>query len=132
MSTPTFGTPQRQLSHEAISSFKQLYLKHFSTHLPDDEAEETALRLLRFFDMLLRGRDDARAAVPVSGCEAAAMALIEARAGQGSFPTVREIASAAGVRSSRTGARILRSLINKGHIVQTGRRRYQLAHLGGR
>ena len=41
-------TPQ-QLSREAIDKFKAIYLEEFGHSLSDDEAQEIALRLLRFF-----------------------------------------------------------------------------------
>jgi hypothetical protein len=44
-------TPQ-QLSHEAIEEFKAIYQEEFGKSLTDDEAQEIALRLLRFFGIL--------------------------------------------------------------------------------
>jgi len=44
-------TPQ-QLSREAIDEFKAIYREEFGQLLSDDEVEEIALRLLRFFGIL--------------------------------------------------------------------------------
>ena len=46
-------TPQ-QLSHQAIDEFKAIYQEEFGKSLSDDEVQEIALRLLRFFGILVR------------------------------------------------------------------------------
>ena len=46
-------TPQ-QLSREAIDEFKAIYEEEFGKVLTDDEVQEIAMRLLRFFGMLNR------------------------------------------------------------------------------
>ena len=44
-------TPQR-LSREAIEEFKAIYQDAFGAELSDDEVQEIAMRLLRFFGVL--------------------------------------------------------------------------------
>ena len=44
-------TPQ-QLSREAIEEFKAAYQDEFGENLSDDEVQEIATRLLRFFGIL--------------------------------------------------------------------------------
>ena len=44
-------TPQ-QLSCEAIEEFRAIYQEEFGKRLSDDEVQEIALRLLRFFGIL--------------------------------------------------------------------------------
>jgi hypothetical protein len=44
-------TPQ-QLSREAIEEFKVIYQEEFDEILSDDEVQEIATRLLRFFGIL--------------------------------------------------------------------------------
>ena len=44
-------TPQ-QLSREAIEEFRAIYQEEFGKRLSDDEVQEIALRLLRFFEIL--------------------------------------------------------------------------------
>jgi hypothetical protein len=50
-------TPQ-QLSREAIEDFRAIYEEEFGKHLSDDEVQEIALRLLRFFGILNRPASD--------------------------------------------------------------------------
>jgi hypothetical protein len=44
-------TPQ-QLSREAIEEFRTIYEAEFGKRLTDDEVQEIAMRLLRFFGIL--------------------------------------------------------------------------------
>jgi hypothetical protein len=46
-------TPQ-QLSREAIDEFKAIYQDEFGVILSDDEVQEIAMRLLRFFGILVK------------------------------------------------------------------------------
>jgi len=46
-------TPQ-QLSREAVKEFKAIYQEEFGEMLSDDEVQEIATRLLRFFGILVR------------------------------------------------------------------------------
>jgi hypothetical protein len=46
-------TPQ-QLSRQAIDEFKAIYLDEFGQELSDEEVQEIALRLLRFFGILVK------------------------------------------------------------------------------
>ena len=46
-------TPQ-QLSREAIDEFRAIYKEEFGRELSDDEVKEIALRLLRFFGILVK------------------------------------------------------------------------------
>ena len=49
------NTPQ-QLSREAIEEFKAIYQEEFGETLSDDEVQEIAMRLLRFFGILNKGK----------------------------------------------------------------------------
>jgi hypothetical protein len=42
----------KQLSREAIDEFRAIYKNEFGRTLSDDEVQEIALRLLRFFGIL--------------------------------------------------------------------------------
>jgi hypothetical protein len=44
---------QQQLSRQAIDEFKAAYREEFGQNLSDDEVQEIALRLLRFFGILV-------------------------------------------------------------------------------
>jgi hypothetical protein len=46
-------TPQ-QLSRKAIDEFKAIYQEEFGKTLSDDEVQEIAIRLLRFFGILVQ------------------------------------------------------------------------------
>jgi hypothetical protein len=46
-------TPQ-QLSREAIDEFRAIYQEEFGKSLSDDEIQEIAMRLLRFFGILAK------------------------------------------------------------------------------
>ena len=46
--------PTQQLSRQAIDEFKAIYQEEFDEILSDDEVQEIALRLLRFFGILSR------------------------------------------------------------------------------
>ena len=48
-------TPQ-QLSRQAIDEFKAIYEEEFGQTLSDDEVHEIAVRLLRFFGILVPRR----------------------------------------------------------------------------
>ena len=49
------NTPQ-QLSREAIEEFKTIYQEEFGEILSDDEVQEIAMRLLRFFGIMNKGK----------------------------------------------------------------------------
>jgi len=44
----------QQLSRQAIDEFRAIYLDEFGVTLSDDEVQEIARRLLRFFGILLK------------------------------------------------------------------------------
>jgi len=50
----------QQLSREAIDEFKAIYQDEFGVHLSDDQVQEIALRLLRFFGILARPEDTSK------------------------------------------------------------------------
>jgi hypothetical protein len=47
--------PPLRWAKEAIDDFKKLYLEEFKEELTDDEAQEIAQRIARFFGVLERG-----------------------------------------------------------------------------
>lgn len=46
-------TQPQQLSRQAIDEFKAIYRDEFGRELSDDEVQEIAIRLLRFFGILV-------------------------------------------------------------------------------
>ncbi len=59
-------TPQ-QLSREAIEEFRTIYEEEFGKHLSDDEVQEIALRLLRFFGILNEPNEDEKSDLDAAG-----------------------------------------------------------------
>ena len=49
--------PPQQLSRQAIDEFKTIYQEEFGINLSDDEFQEIAMRLLRFFGILVKPDD---------------------------------------------------------------------------
>ena len=49
-----------QLSHETIEEFKAIYQEEFGEVLSDDEVQEIAMRLLRFFGIMNKGKQQPR------------------------------------------------------------------------
>lgn len=47
-------TQHQQLSREAIDEFKAIYQEEFGKMLSDDEVQEIAMQLLRFFGILTK------------------------------------------------------------------------------
>jgi hypothetical protein len=47
---------EQQLSAEAIGDFLAIYHEEFGENISDDEAQEIAMRLLRFFGILVRSK----------------------------------------------------------------------------
>ena len=47
-------TPPQQLSRQALDEFKAIYKDEFGRELLDEEVQEIAIRLLRFFGILVQ------------------------------------------------------------------------------
>jgi hypothetical protein len=47
-----------RLSKEAIHDFKRIYLEEFKEAITDEEAQEIAQRVIRFFKILTDGKAD--------------------------------------------------------------------------
>ena len=48
------------MSHETIEEFKAIYQEEFGEVLSDDEVQEIAMRLLRFFGIMNKGKQQPR------------------------------------------------------------------------
>ena len=59
-------TPQ-QLSQAAIEEFRTIYQEEFGKCLSDDEVQEIALRLLRFFGILNEPNEDEKSDLIADG-----------------------------------------------------------------
>jgi len=49
--------PLHKLSADAIREFKEIYRQEFGDDLTDDEAEAIAVRVIRFFHILVYGKN---------------------------------------------------------------------------
>jgi hypothetical protein len=49
--------PPHKLSAEALREFKEIYLEEFGEVLTDDEAEAIAVRVIKFFNILVYGKN---------------------------------------------------------------------------
>ncbi len=58
---------QQQLSRNAIEDFKSIYLEEFGVALSDDQVQEMAVRLLRFFGILTKPGFDKTKSKPTIG-----------------------------------------------------------------
>ena len=54
----SMNTKSQQLSREAIDEFKIIYQEEFGDVLSDNEVQEIAIRLLRFFGILTKSYPD--------------------------------------------------------------------------
>ena len=61
--------PPQQLSRQAIDEFKTIYQDEFGRELSDEEVQEIAFRLLRFFGILVRPQPDESEDETASGQE---------------------------------------------------------------
>ncbi len=59
-------TPQK-LSQQAIDEFRLIYQEEFGQRLSDDEVQEIACRLLRFFGILRQPATNETAQEPATG-----------------------------------------------------------------
>lgn len=110
------NTQNTKLSAEATNELRTIYQEEFSEVLTDDETEEMGWRLLRFFEILSKPDKSTEKdpGVEVTEYEHIAMKHIHTclfhRRRQ---PTIRSITEAIGKRSSRSGFRVLTSLMKK-------------------
>jgi len=101
-----------QLSAEALKELREIYENEFDDILTDSEIEEMGIRLIHFFHILLSGPSPAR--IELTMRERLALGYIDAEMAAGRNPTVRGIAQAVSLRSSRSGKRLRDGLAAKG------------------
>lgn len=110
----TMNTQNTRLSVEAVNEYRAIYQEDFNELLNYEEAEMKAMELLRFFGLLLDGPIEQDSGVEITEHEHVAMKHIHTclfhRRRQ---PTIRSITEVIGKRSSRSGFRVLTSLMKK-------------------
>jgi hypothetical protein len=104
-------TPRR-LSAGAVKELREIYEDEFDDVLTDFEIEDMGVRLLSLFDILLNTPGPVK--IELTRQEQLALDYIHAETAAGGTPTVRGMAQAAGLRSSRSGMRLRDTLIAKG------------------
>ena len=112
-----------ELSGEAVSEFRDIYEQEFGDILTDTEANEIALRLLRFFHILTEEKstlESCKITVTESELKALQYIYLSIREHK-KQPTVRGIATALGLKSSRSGFRMLTTLIKCGFVYRNGK-----------
>ena len=83
--------------------------------MTDAEIEEMGLRLLHLFDFLFP-RPVQALGQPLTEREAAAIAFVHREREQGRTASARTLAKAMGLRSSRSGFKLTKSLADKGYL----------------
>jgi hypothetical protein len=103
-----------RLTTEAVNEYRAIYQEEFNELLDYDEAEIKAMELLRFFDILVSEPVEKDPGVEVTQHEHLAMKHIHiCLFHHHRQPTIRSITEAIGKRSSRSGFRVLTSLMKK-------------------
>lgn len=106
--------PASKLSPKAIAELREIVREEYEEDFSDREIEDMGTRLLKLFAILLARPTSQTSEPNLTLQERTALEFLKAEIGRGRSPSVREIASAVSLRSSRSGARVLRSLIAKG------------------
>jgi len=111
----TMNIQDIKLTAEAKNELRAIVNEEIDHPMTDDEVEDMGMRLLRFF-FILETPGPETAGIQPNEQEQKALGFINSELKQGRSPTVRGIAKASGFRSSRTGHRLLKSLIAKGWV----------------
>ena len=107
-----------KLSSQALKELKQIAHVEMGRELSDEEVSEMGIRLLRLFD-LLTIKNNSTEKHPTDD-QRKALNYIQSMHRESKRPTVRGIAQAIGRRSSRSGARMLESLVKGGYLHRRG------------
>lgn len=107
------------LSQRAISEFKEIYQKEFGEEITDEEAQKMGSNLLRLYKLLLDSppvkKVDTRIGVTMQEFKALKY-LHQAIYHDGKSPSVRDVCAAVGLRSSSSGLRMIRKLMERGFV----------------
>lgn len=106
-----------RLSAEAMNDLQTIVQKEISELVTDDEIEDMGIRLLRLFSIIVT-QEPKPACVQLAKQEQKALAFIGSEIKQGRSPSLRQLTQAVGLKSSRSGYRLLNKLISKGQVVR--------------
>jgi hypothetical protein len=119
-----------KLSAEAIDELRTIYEKQFDEVLREDEAQEMGFRLLRLFSILEKSTElQERPRHQPNERERKALDYIETEKDEGRFPTMRGIAKAVGFKSSRSGHKMLKSLVMKNLVCRNNQGSLSIVNL---
>ena len=106
------------LSERAFAELKIIAKDEYGETLSDEEIHDMGFRLLHLFDLLQpKETIEPGGRIQVTEQEQKVLTYIRDTLDAGkTFPSVRDIARAAGFRSSRSGFRMLQKLIKKGLV----------------
>lgn len=107
-------TPRR-LSEKAFEELLVIVREEFGEQITDDDVEDIGIRLLQLYKFLATP-DVSRSAIKMTESEARAVAFLQNANGNGNSPSIRNLCKAMGFRSSRSGFRLLNTLMSKGLV----------------
>jgi len=105
-----------QLSPQAFADLKVITLKELGPDMTDGQIEEMGVNLLRLFDVLVTSPAESTPQLKLSPEESKALEYIKGEIEQHRSPSVRDLSKAMGFRSSRSGFRLLKRLIERGVV----------------
>ena len=126
-----YNTPHR-LSKEAFDRLKEIYREEFGGNALDDELHDIGIRLLKLLKLLVEldsGSQGQQENIPeVTEREFQVLKYLHHGIYHDAHRvTIRGLAAAAGLRSSRSGFRLLQKLIRRGLTYRDPERKLQLA-----
>ena len=107
------------LSPDALDELRVIVKEQIVEPMTDAEIEMMGVRLLRLFS-LLSIQETKQPDVEQTEQEQRAIAFIGSEMKQGKAPSIRGITKAIGLRSSRSGFRLVEQLISKGFVMRDG------------
>jgi predicted HTH transcriptional regulator len=108
-----------RLSPKALADLKVIAHEEIEADLSDDELHEMGWRLLRLFSIL--ATPSKTKTMEISEQELKALKFLSHQVHVNTrTPSVRELATALGLRSSRSGHRMLARLVKRGLITRDG------------
>ena len=116
--------PGFHLSEKAFSELKEIFKKEYPDEVfTDEQMREAGMNLLRLFSIIStknRGEESSSLgktpAAELTEREQEALKFINEQILLKRQPSVRDVAQAVGLKSSRSGARMVDSLIAKGYL----------------
>ncbi len=100
--------PAFELSDKALQEFRELAEEEFQESYTDSEIRDMATNLLTLFNVLVPNEVAVNECLPkLTDKEALALAFINQELKEGRKPSARGVANAAGLRSSRSGLKLL-------------------------